>query len=175
MPRGCTRILPARLRDSGRSQLNGATLADSSAQRRKPPSSRVPRVNLVIAHPKPRRLPLQLLLPLHPFLNPRPGAGPRAAPPPAPPHTLAPCQSLSGSADCPVRSSSSVGSGFGWACGADLGKGAFSQQAVTSLLLKCLMPNGESFSHAAQAFLVWLFFETRFHHVCSPGFIALLF
>lgn len=49
LPRGCTRILLARLRDSGRSQPSGAAPAASRAKSRRPPSSRTPTARRVMA------------------------------------------------------------------------------------------------------------------------------
>lgn len=51
LPRGCTRILLARLRGSGRSQLKGATLAANNAKSRRPRSSQEPPACRVMAVP----------------------------------------------------------------------------------------------------------------------------
>lgn len=56
LPRGCTRILPARLRGSGRSQLSGAAPAASRVKNRRPPSSRAPLARRVMAGPRPQPL-----------------------------------------------------------------------------------------------------------------------
>lgn len=92
LPRGCTRILLAWLRGSGRSQASGAAPAASRAKSRRPPSSRAPPARRVMAgHERrlgsgalcagssPRRVPSLLLNPRRWGRSPRREARPRRA------------------------------------------------------------------------------------------------
>lgn len=86
LPRGCTRILLARLRGSGRSQPSGAAPAASRAKSRRPPSSRAPPARRVMvgsgalgAGSSPRRVPSLLLNPRRWGRSPPREARPRRA------------------------------------------------------------------------------------------------
>lgn len=101
MPRGCTRILLARLRSSGRPQLGRAAPAVSRANSKRPASHRAPSARRGMAEPGPRlrqwlhrsRAPrCQLFNEAGPWgrslrsrpCPPRPGAPPPAPPPASP-------------------------------------------------------------------------------------------